>query len=132
MIRPRSITLVAWIFILAGIVGLGADLWPLLTADAARQLVKLRADSMSDLALAWGTRALAMVGGVGLLHGRNWARWLLVGWMMLYVVLSLFHSPGEAAAHGVIFAPLTYLMFRKNVAPYFKSRRQSAAEAPDG
>ena len=87
---------------------------------------------MTDLALAWGTRALAIVGGVSLLRGRNWARWLLVGWMMLHVVLSLFHSPGEAAAHSAIFAPIIYLMFRRTVAQYFKPRRQSAVEAPGG
>lgn len=118
--RPKSITLVAWVFILAGIGGLASDLWPLLTSGAAEQVAKLKADGAVDLTLAWGTRALAIVGGVSLFRGYNWARWLCVAWMLLHVVLSLFHSLGETAAHCAIFAPLTWLLFRKSSSSFFQ------------
>jgi len=120
MTRPRSITIVAWIFIVAGVVGIAADLWPLLTPASAQQLAKLRADGVIDISLAWGTRSLAIVGGINTLRGRNWARWLLAAWMVFHVVLSLFQSLGEAVAHCVIFGPLAYLLFRKSVAPFFR------------
>lgn len=121
MVRPHSITLVAWIFILAGIGGIAIDLWPLLSADLAFQFAKLKADGITQLALAWGTRVLAAVGGVSLLRGRNWARWLLLAWMAFHVVLSLFYSLGEAAVHCVIFAAIAYLLFRRAVAPFFRA-----------
>jgi len=120
MKRPRSITVVAWIFIVAGVGGILADLWPLLTPDSAAQLAKLRADGITDISLAWGTRALAIVGGINTLRGLNWARWLLAAWMVFHVIMSLFHSAGEAMAHCAIFAPLAYLLFRKAAAPFFR------------
>lgn len=119
MLRPRSITLVAWLFILVGAAGLLNDLWPLLTPDAARQLTKLKADGWADLGPAWTSRLLAIIGGVGLLRGRNWARWLLVAWMVFHIGLSLLHSLTELLTHGAIFAPLLYLLFRRSTEPYF-------------
>ena len=120
MRRPHSISLVAWVFIVAGTAGLLNDLWPLLTSEAAQQLAKLKADGFRDLAPAWTTRFLAVVGGFGLLGGRNWARWLLLAWMILHIGISVGHSLQEVLMHTVIFAPLTYLMFRRSVVPFFQ------------
>ena len=120
MTRPRSITVVAWIFIATGVVAIAADLWPLLTPGFAAQMAKLRSDGIVELSLAWGTRALAVVGGIHTLRGRNWARWLLAAWMVFHIVISLFQSAGEAAAHCAIFGLLAYLLFRRSVAPFFR------------
>lgn len=117
--RPRSITLVGWLFIAVGTVGLLNDVWPLLTADAARQLAKLKADGLGDLGPAWTSRLLAIVGGAGLLRGHNWARWLLVAWMVFHIGLSILHSVPELLTHGVIFTPLLYLLFRRATEPWF-------------
>jgi hypothetical protein len=119
MPRPRSITLVAWIFIAAGAAGILNDVWPLLTSGAAQQLAKLKADGLLDLGAAWGTRLLAVVGGVGLLRGHNWARWLLVAWMVFHLGISVLHSLEEILMHAAIFAPLTWLMFRRSLGPFF-------------
>lgn len=117
--RPWTITLVAWIFILVGTAGLLADLWPLLTSDAGRQIASFRAQGPAELWLAWGLRSLAIVGGLGLLHGHNWARWLLTFWVSAHVGISLLHSLGEVLAHCAIFLPILYLLFRRPVKPYF-------------
>ncbi len=121
MSRPRSITLVAWIFLVVGAVGILKDLWPLLTADAAQHLARLKADGLADLGPAWTTRLLGVVGGVGLLHHRNWARWLLVAWMAFHLGISVMHSLTEVLMHALIVAPLLYLMFRRSAAPYFQA-----------
>lgn len=127
MRRPRSITFIAWLFILVGAAGLLNDLWPLLTPDAARQLTKLKADGLADLVPAWTSRLLAIVGGAGLLRGHNWARWLLVAWMVFHIGLSLVHSLAEFLTHGAVFAPLLYLLFRRSAEPYFHDENASAA-----
>ena len=120
MTRPRPITLIGWLFIFTGIAGLLADLWPLVTPRAAEQLAKLQADGWADLGPAWGLRVLAIVGGVGLLKGQNWARWLLALWMVTHIAISLFHSLGEVAAHCAIFLPILYLLFRRPSRPWFE------------
>lgn len=126
MRRPLSITLIGWLFIIVGAVGLLKDLGPFLISPM-QQLTKLKADGLGDIGPAWTSRALAIVGGVALLGGRNWARWLLVAWMLGHIGLSLFHSAAELLTHLVIFAPLLYLLFRRAVEPFFDPDSASLA-----
>ena len=127
MRRPLAISLVAWVFILAGAAGLLSDLWPLLTSAAPQQLARLRGDGFSDLGPAWTVRLLGIIGGIAVLRGHNWGRWLLVAWMLFHTGLSLFHSPGELAGHVAIFAPLLYLLFRRSSEPFFHGGRATPA-----
>ena len=124
--RPRTIVFIGWLFVAVGAFGLINDLWPLLTARAADQLAKLRADGLADLGPAWTSRALAIAGGIGLLGGRNWARWLLVAWMVFHLVLSAFHTRERLLVHVLIFAPIIYVLFRPESTHYFQRRSEAA------
>ena len=106
-----------------GTAGLLADLWPLLTPAAGRQLAKLEADGVADFGPAWALRLAAIVGGVGLLRGRDWARWLLVVWMVLHVGISAFDSWQAVVMHTVIFVPITYFLFRGPSGLYFQTSK---------
>jgi hypothetical protein len=124
MQRPRPITLIAWLFVAVGAVGLLRDWLPLLTHGAA-QLAKLRADGLADLGPAWTSRLLAIIGGVWLLRGRNWARWLLVAWMVFHIGLSFLHSWLELLTHCAIFLPILYFLFRSSSDLYFRAAKGS-------
>ena len=65
----------------------------------------------------------AIVGGVFLLRGRNWARWLLVAWMAAHLALGVLHSPLKLAVHVVMFGLITYYLFRRNAAAYLRGPR---------
>jgi hypothetical protein len=67
-------------------------------------------------------RIAAVVGGIFLLRGENWARWLLIGWLGLHVVISAFHSFSECAAHLVLLLIVGYFLFTSPAAPFFTSR----------
>ena len=54
---------------------------------------------------------LAVVAGVFLLFGQNWARWLAVVWMAFHVVLSAFHSYAETAVHAAFLALIVWALF---------------------
>lgn len=123
MQRPRSITVIAWIFLVVGAVGLLKDLWPLLSANAVSQLAKLKADGLADLGPAWTSRLLAILGGIGLLRGYNWARWLLVVWMAFHFGLSVLHSWEELLVHAAVFAPILYLLFTRSSTSFFDGAR---------
>jgi len=43
-------------------------------------------------------RIIAVVGGVFLLMGHNWARWLMLAWLAFHVAVSAFHSLSEFIA----------------------------------
>jgi hypothetical protein len=120
--RPLSVTLAAWLFIVVGAGGILKDVLPLLGPDRADAFRGLTGEGPLGLTLIWGIRLLAVVGGAFVLRGQNWARWLLVAWMVLHVGISLLHSPPEAAMHVVIFAGLTFLLFRPPASRYFAVR----------
>jgi len=106
--RPLSITIISWIFIAVGIVALSYHLL-----------------HPSEPGLVWIclVRVLAIVGGVFLLYGCNWARWLLVIWMGFHVVVGAVHSPGSLLVHGFLFAVIAYFLFRPQASVYFRGKR---------
>ena len=126
MRRPFSITLIAWLFIAVGVAGLFNDLWPLFTSSAPQHLARLKADGLADLGPAWTLRLLAVLGGAALLRGRNWARWLMAGWMAVHVGISLFHAGVEVLVHTAIFLPISYFLFRPATTAWFHRANAAA------
>ena len=76
--RPRSITVIGWLFIATGSIGLVYHLSEF--SRHSRFDYELVAISM--------IRLVAVLAGVFLLRNGNWARWLLVGWMAYHIGLS--------------------------------------------
>ena len=52
----------------------------------------------------------ALVGGIYVIRGANWARWLLAAWMALHVAISVGNRPRRR--HLVIFGLIAFLLFR--------------------
>ena len=64
-------------------------------------------------------RVLAIVAGVFMLRGSNWARWLAILWIASHVIISAFHPISELAIHIVVFALFAFVLFRSESADYF-------------
>jgi uncharacterized membrane protein HdeD (DUF308 family) len=107
MKRPWAVTILGGLFIVAGLVGL--------VYHATSERLNW------ELALISLVRIAAIVGGVFLLMGRSWARWLLLAWLALHVVVSAFHSVGEVAAHLVLLLLVGYFLFKDRGADYFRA-----------
>ena len=116
--RPLSITVISWIFMAVGIVGFAYHLLPQQVADT-----KQHHSVPYELAWICFVRLLAIVSGVFMLRGFNWARWLAVVWLAYHVVLSAFHSLTEFAMHGVLLAVIGYFLFRPQASAFFRGRR---------
>jgi len=107
--RPISITIVSWIYIAVGCMGLlyhssewktpGAEHWQIVWVSAIR--------------------ALAIVAGIYMLRAQNWARWLAIVWIAVHVVISMFDSWQPAAMHAVLLAVIVYLLIRRPAKLYF-------------
>lgn len=108
--RPLSVTVVGWLFIAAGVIGI---------AYHVRELVPLRAGAAWVLAV----RLLAIIGGVFALKGAAWARWLLIGWMCFHVAVSAWHSLAEVAVHVVFLLGIATVLFRAPARTYFRQPR---------
>lgn len=112
--RPLSVTIISWIFIVTGGVGLTYHLLP-----------QHIGEQHSAYELLWVSlvRLAAVLSGIFMLRGHNWARWLLVAWIAYHVVLSAFHTIAEVAIHGLLFGIVTFFLFRPRVSPYFRGAR---------
>jgi uncharacterized membrane protein len=105
MKRPIPVTILGCLFIVVGLVGL------------AYHLSQLPLDSW--VALISLIRVVAVVGGVFMLKGRNWARWLMLGWLAFHVVVSAFHSLSDCIAHVVLLLVVAYFLLTPPDSKYF-------------
>lgn len=107
MKRPFAVTILGCLFILAGLVGLAYHL----------------SDKPVDhwIVLISLVRIIAVVGGIFLLLGHGWARWLLLAWLALHVLVSAFHSVSETLAHVVLLMIVSYFLLGSGASKYFKS-----------
>jgi hypothetical protein len=105
--RPLSITIISWLFILFGSIALLSGVW-----------------RGGDLASHWYvhlSRLLQIVAGVFMLHGRNWARWLLVAWIAFHIIISALHSVLLLLMHVAIFSVILFFVFRRRASAYFNA-----------
>lgn len=72
--RPTGVTIAGWIFIAAGAAGFLLHV----TAFNPRQPIE------ADFVWIEAVRLIAIVCGVYVLRGRNWARWMAVAWLLLF------------------------------------------------
>jgi hypothetical protein len=68
-----------------------------------------------------GTELLAIVAGVFMLLGRNWARWLALAWMAFHVAIS-FPVVREIAFHSLFLAVIVWLLFQSRARQYFMNK----------
>ena len=111
MKRPLAVTLISCLFILSGIAGI------IYHASELKEIAT-RPEEVWVLVV----RLLAIVGGIYTLRGANWARWLLVAWIVYHVILSFYHSAAELAMHAVLMVVVLIALFHKGANAYFVGR----------
>jgi hypothetical protein len=110
--RPLSVTIISWLFIAAGAVGL---------AYHATEFKALEPFQF-ELLLICFVRLLAILGGVFMLRGRNWARWLSISWIGYHVVLSAFHTVAGLMMHTLLLVVIAWFLLRPQASAYFRSK----------
>lgn len=121
--RPLSITVISWAFVCVGCVSLAAGTWRFMGTTADVSASGNHFQESVDLALVSISAIVAIVGGVFVLRGFNWARWLLIAWMGGHIILSVLHSPLELVMHSVLFAAVIYVLARPQATAYFRVKR---------
>jgi predicted cobalt transporter CbtA len=117
--RPLSITIISCIFIAAAALGL------------AHHLVEFKLQHPFQYDVVWAglVGLTAIVCGVFMFRGSNWARWLSLVWIAGHVVLGAFHSMHQLLAHGLLFAVFAYFLLRPQAAEYFHAKGSRDAKA---
>lgn len=115
--RPLSITIIGWLFVLGGCIALISGLLPMFNATTAQRVADLKSHWMVHV-----SRTAEIIGGLFLLRGRNWARWLLVLWMAFHIVIAALHDALQLAIHVAIFSVILFFLFRRPAAEFFARR----------
>jgi uncharacterized membrane protein HdeD (DUF308 family) len=106
MKRPFQVTFLGWLFILVGVL------------STTYHLLKGSLDRWTLPIVLVGV--IAVVAGVFLLRGANWARWLLLAWLAFHVVVSALNSFSEALPHVVLFFVVGYVLLGPPTSKYFE------------
>jgi hypothetical protein len=104
--RPVAVWIVACVYLMVGVLGLGYHF---------RELLAMQKDSV------WveATELVAIVCGVFLFRGKNWARWVAVAWAAFHVVISVLNGMQGVVVHSVLLVAIAWLLFRPGSAEYF-------------
>jgi hypothetical protein len=115
--RPLSISIIGYLFVTAGAVGF------------IYHLREIKGQLPADYDVFWVcfVRLIAVVGGVFLLRGRNWARWVLTIWLAFHLVLSVFHNLSGFIMHTLLLAVIAYFLLRAQASVYFRTAKAEVA-----
>jgi hypothetical protein len=105
--RPISVLIVACLYIAVGAIGF---------AYHFRELTAFHNDAIGIEV----TELLALVAGVFMLLGHNWARWLALAWIAFHVGLSAFHAFRELAVHCVFLIAIAACLLNPAAGRYFR------------
>ncbi|HEX3739412.1 MAG TPA: hypothetical protein VHV29_06770 [Terriglobales bacterium] len=105
--RPVAILLVSYLYMAVGAVGFVVN------------FTKLRALQQDSIWIEL-TESLAFIAGLYMFRGRNWARWLALGWMAFHVAIS-FPVIRQVLTHSIMFALIAWALFRPDARRYFTS-----------
>jgi hypothetical protein len=115
--RPLPVTILSCVLIAAGTLGLAYHL----------QDFKTGAPFQFDVLGVSLIRLIAIVAGVFMLRGANWARWLAIAWIAAHVVIAAFHSLQQLLIHCLVFTVFVFFLFRPAANEYFRARRTETA-----
>jgi hypothetical protein len=111
--RPLSITLISWLFIATGSIGMVHHIWEWVSPNSPGRLGEFEAPRLAESGPSLRLGLVAILGGGFLLRGAGWARWLLVAWMALHMVISALHSLQQVLVHGALFGVILFFLFRQ-------------------
>ncbi|MFZ0301623.1 MAG: hypothetical protein WAL75_03015 [Terracidiphilus sp.] len=118
--RPPTITLLSFLFIAVGVISTAAHVWQF----------NIEKPSALEEAGIFVIGALAVLAGVYMLRGKNWARWLALAWISFHVIVAAFNQPLGLIIHVVFVVLLAWLLFRRESQQWFNPRPEAAPLKP--
>ena len=104
--RPMAVLIVSCLYMAVGSIGFLVNLSKMAAMQQDWLWVEL-------------TELLALVAGIFMFRGRNWARWLALVWMAFHVAIS-FPVIRQVVTHSIIFALIAWVLFRSDTRRYFQ------------
>lgn len=124
MKRPTSISVIAWILIVMSGINLLTSTMSLNNPMVREIMAKSLLPISLQFAMLYVGLLITIVSGIAMLKGQNWGRFLYVGWGVIGFVIGILTSPMKVAMIPglVIFAVITFFLFRPKANEYFSKR----------
>jgi hypothetical protein len=108
--RPIYVTVLGYVLIAAGAIGI------------AYHFTEFRTTNPREYLLVLVVRITAIVCGVFMLRGKDWARWLAIAWIAFHLVISIFDTKKGTLVHAVVLVVFCVLLFLPAANRYFRAR----------
>lgn len=126
--RPKGVTVIAWIIIVVGALGLLGGILGLLNPSSRQVLEGARVPMGVVMLFGFVASAIHLLCGVNMLEGLNWSRWLwLVANPLIVLVTVLIHGFDSQVANpaSLVFTPAIYvaalvILLSKSASMFFK------------
>jgi hypothetical protein len=132
--RPTSVTVIAWVLMIAGGISLLTSMRtmnnPLVREIMSRSLLPVSV----QLSQMYAGLLISIVCGIGMLNGKNWARFLYVGWSVLGFLVGITTSPMKGAMLPglVLFVIIAIFLFRPAANEYFTEKKEAGGTSAQG
>lgn len=129
MERPTSITVISWILIVLGALGLLVAALMSNNPDVMEQMAKSKLGAGPQQILGIVSSIVSIVSGYGMLQGKNWGRLLYVVSTVIGIALNFYSMPmGGLQWVGVgIFAIVLFFLYRPAANAWFGGRSAAGA-----
>jgi hypothetical protein len=114
--RPIAVTIISLLFIVIGAGGMIRGVLSLVVGRGAG----ITGHELVDASLVEVSSFAALLSGMFMWRGANWARWLCIAWMAFHVVISLGHDKVKLIVHCVWLVLLTVVLFWPGANAYFR------------
>ncbi len=113
MNRPLSVTLIAVLLLLSGVAGIAYHITDVKTWHPFPY------EYVSVLLI----RVLAILAGIYMLRGHDWARWVALLWITFHLGISFFNSWSQVAVHMLVLVVFAYVLLRPAATAYFRQQQ---------
>lgn len=122
--RPLSVSIIAWFLIVTACLNLILMTVTIGSPQVREILSKSPVPVPIQIALAYVGLAVTLVSGIGMLRGKNWSRWLYVGWTAFGSILGVATSPMKLAMIPgiIVFGVIVFFLFRPAANRFFSDR----------
>lgn len=117
MKRPLSVTLIAVLLLLSGIAGIVYHITDVKTWHPF---------PYGYIAILF-VRVLAIIAGIFMLRGKDWARWIALLWIAFHLAISFFNAWSQVAVHTLVLAIFCYVLLRPDANAFFRPQRTASA-----
>ena len=121
MERPTSITVISWILIVLGALGVLVAALMSNNPDVMEQMAKSKLGAGTQQIIGIASSVIGIVSGYGMLQGKNWGRLLYVVSTVVGIALNFYAMPVDATLYLAIaiFAVITFFLFRPAANAWF-------------